>query len=433
MKVLTLGWEYPPHISGGLGTACQGLTKGLSRLGTDITFVVPYLWGDEQASHMKLLSADAPPITSQPTNRGRVEYVGIPAMLKPYWNTHDFKSYIDKLSVLPTALQDLMDLPAFAQATTDHTPPGQPKAQYGCDLFEEIGTYTARVMARISQISFDLIHAHDWMTYPAGLALSRATGKPLIVHVHSIERDRSGDAANWQICEIERIGLDGATTIIAVSHYTKSALAREYQIPIEKIQVVHNGLYPKAACQHYRSTDRDEAGCVLFLGRVTFQKGPDYFIRAAAKAAPYLPDTRFVMAGSGDMLSDMIDLSVQLGVRDRFSFPGFLCGEEVEAALASASLYVMPSVSEPFGIVPLEAISLDTPALISRQSGVSEVIRHTLKFDFWDVDRLTDLMINGIRHGELRRDMVDMARKELQHLSWDRSASRTLDIYRQCA
>lgn len=436
MKVLMLGWEYPPHISGGLGTACEGLTRALSRLNVSIRFMVPRLYGGEDASHMVLVDSFAgaerlPGGTLKPAfDLSKIQFDRVPAFLAPYWTPEAYAEHLKQLRELkgkkaagvPGAekMYEQMLLMA-AQA--------QQAERYGSSIFDEVHRYASNVVALAGSDGFDIVHAHDWMTYPAGMALAEASGKPLVLHVHSLEYDRSGASVNQQIDEIERAGLRRADVVIAVSYYTASVIHREHGIPLEKIAVVHNGVYPHQAIQKYRHEANGADKIVLFLGRITFQKGPDYFVEAAARVIPHVPDVLFVMAGSGDMLQRMIDRVHQLGIDKHFRFPGFLRGEELEKALSIADLYVMPSVSEPFGISALEAVSYDTPVIISRQSGVSEVLGHALKADFWDVERLADLIINGLIHEELRADMIGMARDEVKKLRWDASALKTLEIY----
>ena len=288
-----------------------------------------------------------------------------------------------------------------------------------------------RVIAQFAHESFDFIHAHDWMTFPAGVALAEKTGKPLIVHVHSLEHDRSGLFVHPQINEIERFGLQQADKIIAVSYFTKRSIERHHGIPAHKVQVVHNGVYDRDAVTDYRSKKTWPSHVVAFVGRVTFQKGPEYFIEVASKVVPHIPDVLFVMAGSGDMLPAVMERAKELKLTSNFMFPGFIKGEELEEVFSVADLYVMPSVSEPFGITALEAISFDTPVIISKQSGVAEVIEHALKVDFWDVDRMADLIINALEHPELRRDLARMAREELKQLHWGAAAMKTIEVYQE--
>ncbi len=443
MKVLMLGWEYPPHISGGLGTACEGLTRALARHQVDIRFVVPHLHGDENVSHMTLLDPvpmSAVQISENVTNLikrtdASVSTERIDAFLMPYWTEEVFEQ---KLKTYVTAKERIEKSSSCNTRTEFHTSSERNQVtfasdNYGNNIFSEVKRFTSNVISSVSaDTSFDLIHAHDWMTYPAGVALAEMTGKPLVVHVHSLEYDRSGSTTNPEIDRIERMGVARATKVIAVSHYTKSILEREHGTPSEKIAVVHNGVYARKVKESYRKSDWPSK-TVLFLGRVTFQKGPDYFVEAAAKVIPHVPDVVFVMAGSGDMLERMIARVKELGISENFQFPGFVRGAELERLLSLADLYVMPSVSEPFGISALEAISFETPAIISRQSGVSEVLDHALKVDFWDTDRLADLIINGLIHEELRADMIVMAQEEVKRLRWEASAARTKSVYSQLA
>ncbi|NDC37581.1 MAG: glycosyltransferase [Proteobacteria bacterium] len=444
-RVLMLGWEYPPHISGGLGTACEGLSLALSRREAEVLFVIPHLVGGETASHMTLVDSlgnDAAIEEGEfyraegggkwdrsrsiaTTSRGAARTVRVPAALKPYWRPSDFEAYKSRLM---TEWEQIAL--AGSPSSLEVGPQGIGFAHYGRDIFEEVDRYAVNVLSLFREEEFDLIHAHDWMTFPAGIAMARVTGKPLVLHVHSLEFDRSGDNVNSRIAAIERWGLNAADAVIAVSYYTRSLIQTQYQVAEERLHVVHNGVYPRRPSNIDVPQGIEHRRIVLFLGRITFQKGPDYFVEAAAKVIPHVPDALFVMAGSGDMLERMIHRAHELGIQDHFKFPGFLRGVEVEQMFSLASLYVMPSVSEPFGISALEAISHETPVILSRQSGVSEVLKHVLKVDFWDIDRMADLIINALLHKELREDMVAMAREEIRKLRWDASAVRTLDVYR---
>jgi glycosyltransferase involved in cell wall biosynthesis len=304
-----------------------------------------------------------------------------------------------------------------------------PHGRYATDIFGEVERFTADVIARFSREKFDLIHAHDWMTFPAAVALAEATKKPLVVHIHSLEQDRSGLYVNETINQIERLGVSAADRVIAVSHYTKRSIERHHGIPAKKIFVVHNGVYSRKAVVDYRLKKTWPRHVVLFLGRVTFQKGPDYFVEIASKVIPHVPDVLFVLAGSGDMLPAVMEQVRAMKLGAHFLFPGFLQGDELEEMFSIADLYVMPSVSEPFGITALEAISFDTPVLISKQSGVAEVLQHALKADFWDIERMADLIINSLLHEELRQEMVTRAQDEVRRLHWDAAALKTIEVY----
>jgi len=432
MRVLMLGWEYPPHIAGGLGTACEGLSRGLARQGASIHFVMPHVSGEELAEHMTILESAArrPALSAAgPSEGAEISRYGVPASLRPYWSEAEYAA---------ECVSDAEEVSAadVVPSTPDTPPRRKPaRARYTGDMFFEVAEFTRGTLQVCESLEFDVIHAHDWMTFAAGVALRETSGKPLIAHVHSLEYDRSGrEGANPRIWNLEKLGLARADAVIAVSHYTKGIICGEYGVSADKVHVVHNGIYEKAVIRHYEAKHVDwPQYLVLFLGRVTFQKGPEYFVQAAAKVVPHVPDVRFVVAGTGDMLGHVQSLARDLGIEQHFYFPGFLRGNAVEEMFSIADLYVMPSVSEPFGIAALEAINFDTPVLLSRQSGVSEVLEHSLKFDFWDVDRLADLIINGLIHEELRTDMIEMARKELTRLRWDASASKVMDVYKRVA
>lgn len=404
-----LGWEYPPYISGGLGTACEGLSKALSAQGVTLDFVVPKLHGGENAYHMNLIGADKRTVVKgSKLPKGGIRTYSVPAFLKPYWGPETY-------SKVRNASQNN---PLSGYIKTDH---------YGSDLFSEVSRYTNSVVSMLKDNQFDIVHAHDWMTYPAGAALAEISNKPLVTHVHSLEYDRSGEGANHNISAIENMGLHKAKQIVAVSHYTKSIIATQHQLPTEKIKVVHNGVYPSNAITNYQAKKDEKV--VLFMGRITFQKGPEYFVKAAAKVLKSIPDATFVMAGDGDMLPHMKQLTKDLKIENNFEFPGFLRGAEVERMYTRAAVYVMPSVSEPFGIAPLEAIRTDTPVIISRQSGVSEVLRHALKVDFWDTDKLAQHIKNALLFPELRHDMISMAQEEVKQIRWESAAQKLINVY----
>ncbi len=454
MKILMLGWEYPPHIAGGLGTACQGLTWALAEQGVSIHFVVPQLFGGEQAGHM-LLTDQLRRVASPTADDGgwmkrhaSFETTRIPAFLQPYWSPSQYQSAAQASPALRSkpkkadrhedkVAKALLEGEVYgvdlisALYSEDFFP--EASGSYGEDIFREVERFTGNVITRIASEEFDVIHAHDWMTFPAGVALSQLTGKPLVVHVHSLERDRSGLYINQQIEEIERFGVETADRVIVVSHYTKRMLEHHHGVQAEKVTVIHNGIYPRQAVQDYKIKKTWPRHVVLFLGRITFQKGPGYFVDIASRVIPHIPDVLFVMAGSGDMLAGIVERVEELHLQNHFLFPGFIQGEELEEMFSIADLYVMPSVSEPFGIAALEAISFETPAIISKQSGVAEVLDHALKADFWDVDRMADMIINALLHEELRHELMCKAREEVKKLHWDAAAQKTIAVYQDVA
>ena len=392
MKVLMFGWEFPPLSSGGLGTACYGLTKSLSKKGVEITFVLPYS-GDIDADFLKIIPA------------GNVKIRNISSFLQPYMSSQEYKKSLGKKP--------------------------QPKI-YGSTLFEEVARYTLAAEKIAEEEDFDIIHCHDWMTFGAGIRAKKKKGKPLVLHVHATEHDRTGGhQVNQHVYDLERHGIHKADKVIAVSNFTKTKIMDHYGLPSEKIRVVHNAV---DFSQHYydedfgiKKTDR----IVLFLGRITLQKGPDYFVHAAKKVLGHEKNVKFVIAGSGDMEPFIIEKAAELGIADKVLFAGFLNQDDVERAYKMADIYVMPSVSEPFGITALEAMKYKTPSIVSKQSGVSEVIRHCLKVDFWDVDEMSSKIIALLRYKPLHETLKEDGYTEVKRFSWDTPAEKCIQVYNE--
>ena len=463
-----LGWEYPPHISGGLGTACQGLSKAVAALGPQISFVVPQLYGSEDAPHMTLVEPEPRPerprqhLAAESREFGattdNLRTIGIGAELLPYMSAAQYDAWIARAnaaapvrhpttseskaakgeSSAPTQAVPKRQSGATAvDAVTDALQLGaeQPRPEggghYGENLFTEVGRYAERVGNWIdSEEPFDVVHAHDWMTYPAGLLAAQKLGVPLVLHVHSLEADRAGGGGNPRIIAIEKAALERADRIITVSYFTRDLTHRVHGIPLEKIDVVHNGVYAPAVTAAHREELPREGPMVLFLGRVTLQKGPDYFVEAIVKVIPSVPNLTVVMAGDGDMLSRMRGRVSELGLESHFRFPGFVSGREAERLYSLADAYVMPSVSEPFGLTALEAMSHDTPVILSRQSGASEIMHHALKVDFWDIERLASLIISVLKYPELGSTLAGMAKEEVRHIHWNAAAVKVMNTYR---
>jgi len=428
MKVLMLGWEYPPHITGGLGTACEGLTMALARGGVDISFVVPALLGGESAPHMTLI--DSWDEQSVPARSGGRAASNISSHVKTLFGCYAREEEVENRLLLGEIESELED--EEGESAEGAIPKKSPKgSRYGGNMMEEVYGFSQRVAQLVGKLDFDLIHAHDWMTYPAGVVASRLTGKPLVTHVHSLEYDRSGQSVHPTIHGIERLGIENSGAVIAVSGYTRSVVIDQHPVEGERVFVVHNGVSGKYRRSLRKKVEKKQRGkTVLFLGRITFQKGPDYLVDAASRVVRHIPDVKFVIAGTGDMLPQLVGRVSDLGLQNHFDFPGFLSGPDVERMMRQADLYVMPSVSEPFGISALEAISCDTPCLISKQSGVGEVLRHALRVDFWDVNRMADLMINALLYPSMCYEMVRNASREAQRLRWGPAARRTLEVYR---
>jgi len=452
MRVFMLGWEFPPQISGGLGTACYGLTKGLDGLGVEVCFVLPRSIPPGSASHVSLrtpadLAATAPqgaPSAARPAGEPttpeafrHVEMFQLPVALRPYARPQDFQQvlrrYEERLAGGAESALAEEERQALREVFGAQLPKGAfdtgPGGQYNGDLMGQVYRYARLALELARGEQFDIIHAHDWMTYPAALAVAAATRKPLVVHVHSTEFDRSGDNVNQQVYEIERTGMHGADRVVCVSYLTQSLVIRRYGVPAERTQVVYNAIDASAVENLPTEPIRRGEKIVLFLGRVTMQKGPEYFLMAARKVVERFPNVRFVVAGGGDMIARCVELTASLKLGKHVTFTGFLRGPDVDRVFRLADLYVMPSVSEPFGIAPLEALSHEVPVIISRQSGVSEVLTHALKVDFWDTNEMANKILAVLRHPPLQQALRDHGRIELTKLSWTDSARQLKTLY----
>jgi glycogen synthase len=391
------GWEFPPMSSGGLGTACYGLTKGLSKQGVDVSFVLPYAPENTTADYVKLIPAN---------NLERVKMIGVNSILQAYVTSSQYQVSLLKFN------KD-----------------SKLKKLYGADLYKEVYRFSLKAALVAEHEEFDVIHAHDWLTYMAGIKAKEVSGKPLVVHLHATEFDRTGGNVNQQVYDIERKGLHAADLIIAVSNFTKNKIVDHYGINPDKVTVVHNAvdLIYSDYGQDFKIDKKDKI--VLFLGRLTMQKGPDYFIEAAKKCLDFDPDIKFVIAGTGDMEAAMIEKAASMGIGDRVLFAGFVPDKDLDKMYQMADIYVMPSVSEPFGITPLEAMKNGTPVIISKQSGVSEVISHCLKIDFWDVDQLVDRILAVLKYEELHSALKHHGDIEVRKFDWNVPASKCVDVY----
>ncbi len=434
MKVLMLGWEFPPFISGGLGTACYGLTKAMSSLGAEVLFLLPKPVESQFTGHVKLVSAQGVPVQGshsyQMEGFENVTFRTVDARMAPYVTP---EQYAEEIRHQATSAREREALEVAGIRTDPQAPQAaQPASgQYSGNLYTEVERYARLATLIASQEQFDVVHAHDWMTYRAGIAVAAMTSKPLVVHIHSTEFDRSGEHVDQRIYDIERQGLHYARKVIAVSFLTKNIVTSRYAVPPEKVEVVYNAIeFNGNGPPTPPDIDRDEK-LVLFLGRITMQKGPEYFLQAARKVLEVMDNVRFIMAGWGDMIRRTIELATQMGIGHKVLFTGFLRGKDVDRVFRMADLYVMPSVSEPFGIAPLEAINNDVPVIISKQSGVSEVLSHALKVDFWDVNEMANKIVAVLRHPPLQRTLREHGRIELKKLSWTDSAQRCIEVYKQ--
>jgi glycosyltransferase involved in cell wall biosynthesis len=539
-----LGWEFPPFITGGLGTACAGLTRALAKQGTDLTFVLPGPADPDAVEHMQIIApglitspactthepsqqpstvdasatphnvaadpvdadpVDADPVDADPvakplespqapshhgtaaerptpttanldvnTNTGAyasaygpgtqstpaeaVQWAAESDAILQKAHGDSSRSFVDHRSERTTRAHPITQgqpngTPPYQQDTphqgphnisADHTTPidlgdaddllGEPRAgdTGGNDIIDEVRQFADFANAAVANLEFDVIHAHDWLTWPAALRIARRTGKPLIVHVHSTEFDRSGESVHPVIHDIERRGMLGAMRVITVSQLTHNIVVERYGVDPAKVTVVYNGVEIDPLDSGLKPIGRREK-IILYFGRITRQKGPEFFIRAAARVLERRQDVRFVVAGSGDLYQRCVELAAELGIGQHFLFTGFLQGTDIQRVFSMADLFVMPSVSEPFGIAPLEAMSHDVPVLISKSSGVSEVLTHALKVDFWDTEAMADKMLAVLRYPPLGRTLRRSGPMDIRRLTWDDAARKCRKAYEEVA
>lgn len=425
MKVLMFGWEFPPHIAGGLGTACYGIVKGLAHNDVETMFVMPSASGDEDKSAADIINASDVPVEITDTMNvddflDKVQFVHIGTNMVPYLDPEEFHTLVEE-----DRKRQVRDF------TVNYGHTYKFSGKYGSNLMEEVARYAmvGGTIAMTHKDEFDVIHAHDWLTYMAGIAAKRLSGKPLVVHVHATSFDRSSDNnIDTRVYEIEKRGMEAADKVITVSDLTRNIVITKYGIDPAKVVTVHNAVDFSG-----RSEVKVEKGVkdkvVTFLGRITFQKGPEYFIEAAAKVLKRCDNVRFVMAGSGDMMNRSIRQVARLGISDRFHFTGFLRGTEVQKMFALSDVYVMPSVSEPFGISPLEAMRSGVPSVISRQSGAAEVLKYAFKVDFWDVDAMADEIYALLQYPALSQFASKFGYDEVNTLKWNNAAAKIKSVY----
>ena len=416
MKALMFGWEFPPHILGGLGTASYGLTRGIAlQPDMDITFVIPKPWGDEDQSFLKIVGACNTPIVWRDVDYNYVKNrLGEKMSPEEYYKLRD-NIYAD------FSYRGVNDLGCIEFS-----------GRYPDNLLEEINNYSivAGVIARAE--SFDVIHAHDWLTYPAGIHAKQISGKPMVIHVHATDYDRSRGNVNPEVYAIEKNGMDFADHIITVSNLTRNTVIEKYHQDPSKVTTVHNAVEPLSqdivSIQDKRGV-KDKV--VTFLGRITMQKGPEYFVEAAAKVLEKADNVRFVMAGSGDMMDQMIRLAASRNISDRFHFTGFMKGKQVYEVLKSSDVYVMPSVSEPFGISPLEAMQCGVPSIISKQSGCAEILDYAVKVDYWDIEAMADAIYGIITYPAMYQFLKEEGKREVDNIKWEYAGQKVRRIYDQ--
>jgi glycosyltransferase involved in cell wall biosynthesis len=390
MRVLMFGWEFPPYNFGGLGTACCGLVKSLAKKNIDVSLVLPF---SHKVKFAKIIDSN---------KIKDIKLKKINSLLKPYITSVSYKIEKGKL---------------------------KRKHEYASSLFEETKRYAESAGAIAEQEDFDVIHAHDWLTFEAGIEAKKASKKPLIVHVHATEYDRTGgNGVNTYVYEIEKRGMEQADLIIAVSNFTKEKIVKYYGINSDKIVVVHNSV-ENFSSKHYDFPIKKNNKIVLFLGRITLQKGPDYFVYMAKMVSDNIKNVKFIVAGDGDMKKAMLDKIAELNLMDKFIFTGFLRGEDIQKAYKISDVYVMPSVSEPFGLTALESIYNKTPTVLSKQSGVSEVVGNALKVDFWDIHEMANKVISILKYPELSECLKENGANEIKRYSWDSAADRCIGLY----
>ena len=424
MRVLMFGWEFPPHIAGGLGTACEGIVKGLAYNGVETLFVMPSASGDEDQSATTIINASDVEVRNVSSTVdefiNKVKFMYVDSNLVPYVDPDEYFSAIEQMKkegALETSV-------GFGQKFKF-------SGKYGANLMEEVARYAqvGGTIAMQHKDEFDVIHAHDWLTYLAGIAAKELTGKPLVVHVHATSYDRGDEKhIDTRVLDIETRGMMAADRVVTVSDLTRNIVINKYKIDPSKVVTVHNAVdFSGRANLEVERGVKDKV--VTFLGRITFQKGPEYFIEAAAKVLKRTKNVRFVMAGSGDMMNRAIRQVARLGISDRFHFTGFLRGQDVQKMFALSDVYIMPSVSEPFGISPLEAMRSNVPSIISFQSGAAEVLKYALKVDFWDVDAMADDIYALLQYPALARFATRQGFDEVNELKWNGATAKLKKVY----
>ena len=414
MKALMFGWEFPPHILGGLGTASFGLTKGMAECGDmDITFVIPKPWGDEPKDFARIIGANCTPVVWRDVNwehvQSRIGHVMDPQL---YYSLRDH-IYAD-----------------FHHIGTNELGCIEFSGRYPENLLEEINNYSivAGVIAR--SLDFDIIHSHDWLTYPAGIHAKMVSGKPFVIHVHATDFDRSRGNVNPTVFAIEKDGMNHADHIITVSNLTRRTVIEKYGISPDKVTTVHNAVEPLSEELLNVEVPPKHDKIVTFLGRITMQKGPEYFVEAAVQVLRKVHNVQFVMAGGGDMMEKMIRLAARRNIADRFHFAGFLRGKQVYEMLKASDVYIMPSVSEPFGISPLEAMQMGVPSIISKQSGCAEILDNVIKVDYWDTNAIADAIYSILQYPGMYRQLREHGLAEVNQITWDKAGAKVINIYR---
>ncbi len=423
-KVLMLGWEFPPVINGGLGVACHDLCIALSKI-ANVTMIIPKSNPDFVVKNLNLIglnTIDAKTLRNigHADSYKKVKQVHfINTHLNPYYNGNNLggpalnveSQYLKKIKIGDETVEifHIDDL-------------------YGGDVIEKVTVFGKLAAKLAHSLDFDIIHAHDWMTMIAGMEIKAQTGKPLAMHIHSLEVDRGGPHSKGWVYQIEKKGMEAADVLMPVSNFTGHVIHDYYNIPWSKISTVHNGIRPVVP---FEGEKMFKEKMVLFVGRLTRQKGPEYFVDIAEQVLAKDQNVRFVMAGTGEYFNPLLERAAERGIAHRFHLTGFLNLDKVRQLLSIADVYVMPSVSEPFGLSAVEAVQFGIPTVISKQSGVAEVLNGSLKFDYWDVDRAAGYIIRLLHDDVLKEQVKQDAYKDLENISWDNSAVKVIEGYKK--
>jgi len=403
MKVLMLGWELPPHNSGGLGTACYNLCHALSEKNIDIDFVVPYTAPHDDIDFMQIKNATL-----------------VDPLFRFGGGAYDSMDLFSKIS--PQGPVHLKRNPAISIR----------------DIQERYCDYVEKYLASGNRI--DCIHAHDWLTFEAGMLAKKRYGIPLVVHVHATEYDRSGmNGGNPLVHEIEKNGLMMADRVIAVSDATRHIIHEKYDIPLNKIDVIYNALDEKFICTPYEYQEdtykyihqmkQNGYTIVSTVGRFTIQKGLWHFMHAARLAIDQNPKLLFILAGDGEERNELIALGAELGISDHLLFTGFIRGRKLRDIYSMTDIFVISSISEPFGLTALEAAHYGDALVLTKQSGVSEILRSAILYDYWDEHKLANAIVSIANTPELKQSLIDGAKAEYLKISWNDVADKCINVY----
>lgn len=421
-----LGWEFPPVINGGLGVACHDLCIAMSEYAR-VTMIIPKSNPEFHVKNLELIglnNIDARTLRNinHIHEYSKLENVHfIESNLNPYYNGEANGTFQGGSEIKSKYIRDIeVGGETFTVFNIDDL--------YGGDVIEKVQVFGKLAARLAANMDFDVIHAHDWMTMIAGIEIKAKTGKPLVMHIHSLEVDRSGAASKGWVYQLEKRGMEAADLLMPVSNFTADIIEKHYQINRNKIFPVHNGIRP---VKPFRTEKPFNEKMVLFVGRLTRQKGPEFFLEIAAKILAKVPEVRFVMAGQGDSYQSLVEKSAFKKIGNKFHLTGFLNLDKVHELLSMADVYCMPSVSEPFGLSAVEAAQFGIPVVISKQSGVAEVLKGSLKFDFWDINRAAEYVVALLHDDTLRKKVVADANADLENISWENAASKVVEGYQK--